>query len=374
MRTWLAIAAVYLAGFVGGHPLLAQAGKTARTVQDDLGLFSAEAKAKANAEIARIKQSFHKDLVIETTSPPNKPAGLDENDKAAMKRFFDRWAAERFKNEQIDGVYVLLLEKPHIVRVLVGPKTAETGLFTSRNTDELDQKIIEKMKAGDKDGALLTATSFVADTMRHNGQARVGAAPPGNAPRIEHPVNQEPANQPQISPIMKYILIGLGILLVFWIISAIIRGFSTMRGGYAGGGPGAGGGYGPGYGGGGGGFMNGFLGGLLGGAAGMWAYNHFFGPSTPSAWGGEHQPGGGYAQNEPTDVGAGEPYVAGGDYSEPDKGAVEEPGDAGDAGGGGGGDWGGGGGDAGGGGDWGGGGGGGGGGGDWGGGGGGGDW
>jgi len=369
MRSWITLAALFVAGWLGGAAVQAQSAK-ARTVEDDLGMFSAEAKTKANAEIARIKQTYHKDLMIETTPPPKQPKDLDLNDTAAVDKFIDGWAKEKFKNEQIDGVHVLLIEKNklHKIRVSVGAKTLEKGLFTNANRDELVHKLQEKLKAGDKDGALLAATGFVADTMQHHARPGVGAAPGDNVPAGQHAQNP-PRHQADVSPIVKIVLIGLGVLLVFWLISAVLRGFSSM---------GSGGGGGPGYGyggGGGGGFMNGFLGGLFGAAAGMWMYNNFFGHSTSSAWGGESHTGGSAAASEPSDVGAGDPSVGGGDYDEPDKGAEEDAGGGGgdwggggDAGGGGG-DWGGGGGDTGGGGDWGGGGGG-----DWGGGGGGGDW
>ena len=73
MRMWIPFAALFLAGWFGGGAAVAQPAKTARTVQDDLGLFSAEAKTKANAEIARIKQTHHKDLFIESAHPPKRP-------------------------------------------------------------------------------------------------------------------------------------------------------------------------------------------------------------------------------------------------------------------------------------------------------------
>src|SRR5262245_66688756 len=107
MRSWIALATLVLAGWFGSSALesaaLAQPAKTARPVADDLGLFSAEAKTKANAVIERIKQQHHKDLVIETTHAPKKPAGLDDKDQAAVGRFFDDWAAKRFKDQQING-------------------------------------------------------------------------------------------------------------------------------------------------------------------------------------------------------------------------------------------------------------------------------
>lgn len=365
MRKCFPLAALILAGWFGGGVALGQPPTVARSVQDDLGLFSAEAKAKANGEIARILQTHKKDLFIETTHPPKQPKSLDFNDTAAVDKFIDGWARKKFENEKVNGVQILFIEQAKLkkLRVLVGAETLKRGLFTNTNRDELVRKIAEHMKTGDKDGALLAATGYVADAMQRNSRSSISAVPQANAPAPEQGV-QHPAPAVQPTPIITWILIGLGILLAFWIISAVIRGFSAMGGG---------GGYGPGYGGyggGGGGFMTGFLGGMFGAAAGMWAYNHFFGGGGPSAYAGG-SPSAGYATTERSDVGAGDPAVGGSDSGEVDKGAIEAPDDGGggDWGGGdaGGGDWGGGG-DPGGGGDWGGGGG------DFGGGGGGGDW
>lgn len=365
MRSWITLAALIVAGWLGGAAVQAQSAKAARTVQDDVGMFSAKAKTEANAEIARIKQAYKKDLMIEAAQAPTRPDDVDKDDKAAVNKFFDKWVAEKFKNEQINGVFVVIVPKAHIIRAAIGQETLKSGLFTNKDRDELIHKIKEKLDAGDKDGALHAITGFVADTMQHHARPTANAAPGDNVPGTQ-PVHHQPAT----SSIMHWVLIGLVVLVVFWLISAVLRGFSSMGGGGGGGGPGYG--YG---GGGGGGFLNGFLGGMFGAAAGMWMYNNFFGHSTSSAWGGESHTGGGAATSEPSDVGAGDPSVGGADYGDNDKGADEDVGGGGggdwggggDAGGGGG-DWGGGG-DAGGGGDWGGGGGG-----DWGGGGGGGDW
>jgi uncharacterized protein len=334
MRSWIALATLFFTGWLTGGAALAQPAQTSRSVADDLGLFSAEAKAKANAVIGRIRQQHKKDLVIETTQGPKKPAGLDEKNKAA---FFDDWAAARFKNQQINGVYVVILDKPKMIRVVVGSKTLESGMFTKANRDELFHKVQEKLKTSDEDGALLAAVNYVADTLQANARTSSGATPQ-TAPPAKKTGGEgtDDGAQPQVqaSPIIKWLLIGLAVVLVFWLVSAVIRALGSMGGA---------GGYG---GSGGGGFFSSLLGGLFGAAAGMWMYDHFFGGGTPSATAG---PSGGYTPSEPTDVGAGEPSVGGGDY-EANQGAVEEPADAGDWSSGG--DWGGGGGDFGGGGDW----------------------
>lgn len=343
---------------------IAYAQKTPpRQVQDDAGMFGAKAKEEANAEIAQIKQQFKKDLTIETVvQGPKLPA--DVKDKSAEAKFFDQWAISRFKNEQINGVYVVILDKPHIVRVVVGEKTLNSGLFTASNRDELRQKLIEKLKAKDADGALLAATHYVRESMSKNHVVENR----GSERRSTAPVAHGGGDEPRTNWV-AWILIALGVLIVVWIVLAIIRAISGAgRPGYAGG---PGGGYGGGGGGGGGGgFFSSLMGGLFGAAAGMWLYNNFFGGHTNSAFGAN--PSDNYSGNttsEPTDVGGGA-SVSGGDYGEDagggdagaddgggggDWGGGGDGGDAGggDWGGGGGGDWGGGGGDfGGGGGDW----------------------
>src|SRR5215475_7384710 len=119
MRNWFPLAALFLAGWFDGGVALAQPAKSARTVQDDLGMFSAEAKTKANAEIARIKQLHHKDLVIETAHPPKRPASVNKDDPAAINKFFDQWAVEKFKNEGINGVYMLIVHEGSLKKLRV---------------------------------------------------------------------------------------------------------------------------------------------------------------------------------------------------------------------------------------------------------------
>lgn len=343
----------------------AQPNLTPRKVQDDLNWFSKTARDKANADIARIKREFHKDLVIETIKAPERPANLNPKDEKSIKKFFDEWAMSRFRNEQVNGVMILLVDEPKILRVEAGAAT-ERLLFPRASVDELRNKIISNLKQGDKDDALTTATAYVAQVMSENHRKTGAAAVPANPQHGQQPVGHD-ADAPQQVDWMRWVWIGLAVFIGFWLIRALLRAFSG--GGAGAGGPayGGGGGYGPGYGGGGGGsgFFGNMLGGLFGAAAGMWMYNNVFGGSHGSSgWGGGAAGGGavgGAAGSEPTDVGGEDPYVSGGEYGN-DAGAGNAGGgndaaagdwnDAGDVGGGGGGDWGGGGGDVGGGGDW----------------------
>jgi hypothetical protein len=321
-----------------------------RPVKDDIGFFSPQAEEQANKKVAELKKEFNKDLFIEAMKAPPHPKDLNFNDKAAVDRFFDQFAEKRFADLNENGVYVMIVDHPHKLRVVVGNSTVNQGYFTRADRDALAKKMIEKLKLEDKDGALLTATNYVFDTMKANH-------PNVNRRSEVAPVAHDGGGNARAagfswSPILTILAVVAGV----WILFAVIRGLFGSAGSGGMGGPGMG--YG---GGGGGGFFSNFLGGMFGAAAGMWMYNNFFGGhSGSSAWGaGPTDAGASYPDSGPADTSG---SAGGGDYGN-DAGGGDWGG--GDAGGGdaGGGDWGGGGGD------WGGGGGG-----DWGGGGGGGDW
>ena len=110
------------AGLLAPGMLHAQS-KTARTVQDDAGLFSKEAITKANSDIARIKSKHGKDFFVET---------LKEGPATGQ----GAWARNRAKNASINGVYLVFTSEPKHFEVVVGNKTKEK-MFTQTDSDEL---------------------------------------------------------------------------------------------------------------------------------------------------------------------------------------------------------------------------------------------
>lgn len=320
-----------------GWLLVAGAGLTqaqTREIRDDAGMFTPKAEKQANADIAQVKSRFKKDLIIETL--PGLPEGVSREE-------FPKWARTNAKRHLgVEGIYVVIVRKPGHVEVVTGEETRKR-MFTTENEKELAKLMKAKFEAGDRDGALTTATSYVLQKLENNRQAATSRTDS----KREAPAATANSDREGV-PWLRYILIGLAILVVVWIVIALIRAVSGAAGGggYAGG-PGYAGG-----GGGGGGFFSSFLAGLFGAAAGMWLYNNFFGHSTPTAGAGQDL-GGGAGATGPSDAG-GEYSSSGADFTEP--GGDEGGGDAGggDAGGGdadwggdagGGGDWGGGGGD-----------------------------
>jgi hypothetical protein len=337
---------------VTANPGSAQKNSPPRTVQDDANLFSLDAEAKANAQIAKIKSLYGKDLFIETLTTVPQPKNVKANNKDQVKTFFDKWAQERFAQAQVNGVFVGIVVTPPILRVVVGPETQKVGLFTLENKTQLTKELVADLKTGNAtenyDPVLLHAVDYVRETMAQNHRPAAGTVPPPEAPGQKP--QPQPHQQPELPSWTSYLCVGLAVFAVFWLIMGVFRGRSASYSQPGMGGPGMAGG--PGMGG--GGFFSSLLGGLFGAAGGMWLYNNFFGGNAHAGGyppGGSPPTGGGYSQDPgvgPTDVGAGPPSVSGGDWGGGDSGGTSGGGgwDSGsDTGSSGGGDWGGGGGD-----------------------------
>ena len=95
-------------------------------VQDEAALFSKEAKAKANTEIAQIWSQFKKELVIDTVVTVKVPD-------------VDDWAIKRAVRENVDGIYVVIVVDPPTIRVELGNRTKQFGQFTESDRQELEE-------------------------------------------------------------------------------------------------------------------------------------------------------------------------------------------------------------------------------------------
>ncbi|MEI7688417.1 MAG: TPM domain-containing protein, partial [Planctomycetota bacterium] len=211
--------------------------KAWRPVSDDINFFSARAREQADQRISEIKSKFHKDLFIEAKNAP-LPATIKKDDKASVNQFYDRLAEKRFEELRENGIYVMIIDDAHILRVVVGNNTIAKGYFTKANRDELIGLLRTKLHDKDHDGALLAGTKFVYDTMlaNHPGGVRKADMVP-----VGHPVGQgegghnvRPAGGFNWSPILTIALVGVGV----WVLFAIVR--SLFRGASGGGAPGMG--------------------------------------------------------------------------------------------------------------------------------------
>ena len=175
------ILATFMLTVASWAPLTAWGGKQPnkapdppRKVQDDANMFSKEAKEKANQQIAKIKSLFHKDLGFETVATVELPDGVDKKDKKAVGQFVTGWAADRFGNMHINGIYVVVIKDLHEFRIEVGAKTKQH--FTDHNRDELKKIItahIGKSDQAERDKTLLEGVQYVYNVEQKHAPAAV---------------------------------------------------------------------------------------------------------------------------------------------------------------------------------------------------------
>jgi uncharacterized membrane protein YgcG len=285
-------------------------------VRDDAGFFSEGAIRQANEMIANIKKDHGKDFYVETHAsiPPELRRQFEQQGK---DRFFSEWLSRRAREEQVDGIIVLITREPGHLQVGTG-KATESQPFIQADRDMLRDTLLEAFRAKEYDRGLDTAARFVATTLDKTvprggaGNARAessrtdaGAGAPAS-----------PAPPPQRTPetgrggwsMGSILCIGAAVVLAF----LLFRGFLASRRLAQSGGMGRG--YGPEtygqppqapggpYGGhpagGGGGMGRGLMGGLLGGLLGGYAYDRF-------ARGGQQPPAEGSAMDSTSHADAG---------------------------------------------------------------------
>ena len=296
----------------------------AANIRDEAKLFTPDGVKKAQQIIDQLQKTHKSELFIETFAKAEDPEAAKKENKDRAQ-YFQKWAADRYKELKVDGVYVLICKEPAYVQVASGKKMEAKG-FDSKKRTELANLMIEQFKKKEFDAGLLTVVNEVSKTL----QAKGLAAKPGTE-RVAAKSGTDQAAEstavPELPAWTSWLCIGLMALLGVWLVVGLIRAFSGA-GQIAGQPAGAGGG----------GFFSSLLGGLVGAAAGMYLYNTFFGSGTSSVFGSSPMgdPSAPPVDNSPQTDGGG------GDWGD-DAGGGDWGGDAG------GGDWGG---DGGGGGDW----------------------
>ncbi len=227
-------------------------------IRDNGAFFSEPAKAEAGRNIAEIGRRFKKDLVVETFGavPDDIKQGVDLRDRAAVKSMFEQWTVKQARQQNVNGIYILLSKDPAHLQVVVGNETQRT-VFTLGDRDALVGTMLAKLRGKQNDAALLAGVNFVGSAMKNHALARSRGPVPTKV--------EAPDEKPNPWGWVIAAVLGAG---AAWLVVRVIR--SIFSGGGAAGSaatPGAGGG----------GFFSSLLGGMFGAAAGMWLYNQFSG-------------------------------------------------------------------------------------------------
>jgi len=254
-------------------------------VRDEAQFFSRDAVAQANETIKDIKQRYKKDLLIETVRrvPESKQDEANSSDPKTKAHFFANWAVERAKMEGVNGIYVLITREPGHVEVAVGNQTH--AMFSNEERHRLSELLLTHFRRKEYDEGLLAAVKDVRSVLAIAPASGRAVVPPTNRnlPAPHRPAPPAGPGGAVSGSGIRWLAIGLVVLLGIGILSAIMRAASSNQPRPVGpgfGGPGGMGapygGYG-GYGTGGGGFFSSLMGGLFGAAAGNWLYDQFSG-------------------------------------------------------------------------------------------------
>jgi hypothetical protein len=303
MRRLFTLILPLLACAAGVFAFAGSARAASSGVQDDGQFFSSDAVSQADRIIQDIKSRHKKDVLVQTYTsiPDNLQAKFQSLGK---QKFFEQWAREIGRSQHVNGIVILATKTPGHLEADIGNETQQKA-FTESDRNQLVSTMLGYFKQQQYDDGLLSGLKFIQSRMDQNlGSA--GASSYGNTPSGSGSSGSAQSPTPYYPPSARtsgggfpvggLVCLGIGVLLIVFL---IIRAFNSSRGaggGYGGGPPPPGGyppgggyqqGYGPGGGyggGGGGGFGRGILGGLLGGALGAWGYDRLSGRSGGSEY------------------------------------------------------------------------------------------
>jgi uncharacterized protein len=219
------------------------------------------------------------------------------------------WTTKNYVENKLNGIYLVIFQNPKKFRIHIDTDQKQRMGVTQADINGWSNLLGENLRVKDYDAALLTGVGAMSNKLSRSNALGKGPSPmpplPGEQvvgnkqiPAAPNPRANQPAEEGP--PILMWVLIAVGVFIIFRIIRSVMGAMSN-RGGYnsdgmnnqygAGNQPNMGGpGYGPngpgsysapGYGGRGGGFMSGMLGGLFGGMAGNWMYDKMRGDPSP---------------------------------------------------------------------------------------------
>jgi uncharacterized membrane protein YgcG len=147
--------------------LLAAAPRAATPqVADGAMLFSEEAVSEANDIIRLIRQSYGRDVMVETY--PEVPADLkDELQRDGKEQFYADWLERRAAQLGVRGVFILITRQPGRVQVGVDRATRRRT-FTIQDREALRETLVTAFRARQFDDGLLDGLRLVRRRMEQN--------------------------------------------------------------------------------------------------------------------------------------------------------------------------------------------------------------
>jgi hypothetical protein len=135
-------------------------------VKDGAGLFTPDAVEQAERAIAKVRELYHLDLTVETVPalPPLDHKWLYFLDRRQRNAFLEKWARDRAKAAGVNGVFIVICNRPRDVRVVVWPPERERS-FTAADCERVRSFLVRRLQTGSPDEALLATITEVADEL-----------------------------------------------------------------------------------------------------------------------------------------------------------------------------------------------------------------
>jgi uncharacterized membrane protein YgcG len=172
--------------------LIAAAPRVAEPRVADGGmLFSEEAASEANDIIRLIRQSYDRDVMVETF--PAVPEELKgELARDGKEKFYADWLERRAAQLGVRGVFILVTREPGRVQVGVDRATRRR-VFTVEDREALREALVTAFRARQFDQGLLDGLRLVRRRMDQNTAAERNPTVPVSAPATVAVASAAPA-------------------------------------------------------------------------------------------------------------------------------------------------------------------------------------
>jgi S1-C subfamily serine protease len=135
------------------------------TIKDEGKFFSPEVVKKVNDDLRELTKKYHRDFAIETYA--TVPEGQAEKVKAMSKEeratYFRKWARERMREQQVDGIFLLICKEPSHLTVEVPARLEST--FDEKAVKELADGLLTNFREKKYDEGLTEAVKFVTEKL-----------------------------------------------------------------------------------------------------------------------------------------------------------------------------------------------------------------
>lgn len=201
---------------VGVAGCLAAAPAVRAQVQDEAHLFSPEAIKKANQRIEEFRKRFGKGLILATfkTPPEEQARAINFDDARMRKKFFNDWIERNSAKAHLDGIYVLICEKPMFIQMVVSPPETEQ-VFTSLNQRRLRELLIDRLQPANPNQGLFNRFLNSVRKKRKNDDGLLAA--------VDYVEEKLDYNRPVDRTNWLLSLGTIGVVLGFWSLLVLVR-------------------------------------------------------------------------------------------------------------------------------------------------------